>query len=69
MRLFIGSDVLSDYTDGMIVVAAESEDRIVEIVRQELPYTDPSLYRFGEWVDHGEIDGPERVLDYRYGGG
>ena len=81
MRLFIANDVLQDYTYGMIVVAAPSEDAILEVIsnselgkigtydEQEHGISNavPEEVR-GTYIDHGEVNGPARLIAYCWGG-
>jgi len=75
MRLFIANDVLTDYTDGMIVLAAESKDQIEQVLRDSgLFFMDDeddeeNTHVVGTYVDHGEIGGEARVIAHCWGGG
>jgi len=81
MRLFIANDVLQDYTYGMIVVAAPSEDAILEVLAESelsqvglydeeengIPNAVPEEVR-GTYIDRGEVNGPARLIAYCWGG-
>ncbi|AFK66424.1 hypothetical protein SWPG_00177 [Synechococcus phage S-CBM2] len=70
MKLFIINNVLSDYTSGMAIIAAESKEQCREFFIQE--FTD---YHAEEFDKHGEftviedVKHPAGVVDYVYGGG
>jgi len=71
MRLFIANDVLKDYTYGMIVLAAESQDQIVQVLRDSDLFDVDGKYAdnvLGTYVDHGEVGGEARVISYCWGG-
>lgn len=71
MKLFIANDVLRDYTYGMIVLAAESQDQIEQVLRDSDLFDMDSEYAdevLGTYVDHGEVGGEARVISYCYGG-
>jgi hypothetical protein len=71
MKLYILNDVLSDYTSGMAVIAAENMDQCRELFMKE----------FGEWSakdfdEHARFTIIEsvsveeaHVIEYVYGGG
>lgn len=74
MRLFIANNVLAewtssmtDWTYGMMVVAAESEDDIRDIVIDGGFDWDRDIAQ-GTWTDHGFVDGDARVIAYCWGG-
>lgn len=71
MKLYILNDVLSDYTSGMAVIAAENKDQCRELFIEE----------FGEWnakdfdecarftiIESVGID-EAGIIEYVYGGG
>jgi hypothetical protein len=71
MNLYIINEILSDYTSGMCVIAAESKEQCREFFIKE----------FGEWYakdydsEHTEftiiegVNHPAGIVDYVYGGG
>ena len=71
MNLYIINEILSDYTSGMCVIAAESKEQCRELFIKE----------FGEWYakdydsEHTEftviegVNHPAGVVSYVYGGG
>lgn len=67
MRLFIANNVLVDWTPGMMVVAAESEDDIRDIVI-DAGFNWDLDFANGTWTDHGVVDGDARVIAYCWGG-
>jgi hypothetical protein len=74
MNLYIINEVLTDYTSGMVVIAAESIDRAREIFVDNDQFfgelaefnaaTMRGFYRVIEGVNH-----PEGVVSYVFGGG
>lgn len=74
MRLFIAKDVLTDWTHGMIVVAAPDADSISDVIlahenKDGSRTFDEDDYIEGTYIDHGWCEGPARVISYVYGGG
>jgi hypothetical protein len=66
MNLYILSEVLSDYTSGMAVIAAPSLDRCWELFEDYFEQNDR------KWAKVTMIEGvnhDEGVVDYVYGGG
>ena len=70
MRLFIAEVHRPDYTHGIIILVAESEAQIEQVLRDSgLFYMDDDAdMLLGDCVDHGEISGGARVLTWRWGG-
>jgi hypothetical protein len=72
MNLYIINDILSDYTSGMVVIAAESKEHCRELFLEEFPGHggdygfDSELTKFTviEGVNH-----PAGIVDFVYGGG
>ena len=71
MNLYIINDVLSDYTSGMCVIAAESKEQCREIFTEEFSapwhveeYDKAATITVIENVQH-----PAGLVDYVYGGG
>ncbi len=78
MRLFIAKDVLTDWTHGMIVVAAPDADSIRDVILNHMEPRaaggtylafDPDDEIDGTYIDHGQCEGPARVIAYTFGGG
>ena len=71
MNLYIINEILSDYTSGMVVIAAESKEQCRELF----------IEKFSEWYakdydsEHTEftviegVNHPAGVVSYVYGGG
>ena len=70
MNLYIINDILSDYTSGMVVIAAESKEQCRELFVKEFKSFandyDHELTKFTviEGVNH-----PAGIVDYVHGGG
>ena len=71
MKLFIINNVLSDYTSGMVVIAAETKDQCRELFIQEF-----SEWHAKDFDEYGKFTVIESVgldeagiIDYVYGGG
>jgi hypothetical protein len=71
MKLFIINNVLSDYTSGMVVIAAESKEQCLELFIKEF-----SEYHADDFDKYGTFTVIESVglddagiVDYVYGGG
>ena len=70
MNLFIINEILSDYTSGMVVIAAPSKDRCREIFVEK--FGDYHANEFDSYAKFTVIEGvnhSEGVVDYVYGGG
>jgi hypothetical protein len=70
MNLYIINEVLSDYTSGMVVIAAESKDHARELFIKE--FTEYHANEFDNWAKFTVIEGVNHaagVVDYVYGGG
>jgi hypothetical protein len=69
MKLFVVNNVLTDYTDGMIVVRAESIEQAIELCLKDFGGTAGSTALEDE-TNYTEIDldGTPSVVDYVYGG-
>jgi hypothetical protein len=68
-NLYIISEVLTDYTSGMVVIAAPSKERCREIFVKK--FTEYEAKGFDEYAEFTVIEGvnhPEGVVDYVYGG-
>ena len=72
MNLYIINEVLSDYTSGMVVIAAPSLKRCRELFVEEFKW---HLDEFDTSIKDGNykvlqvVDQPEGVVSYVYGGG
>ena len=70
MNLYIINEILSDYTSGMVVIAAPSKERCRELFIEQ--FTDWHIEEFDKHAKFTVIEGvqhPEGVVDYVYGGG
>ena len=69
MNLYIINEILSDYTSGMVVIAAESKEHCRELFIEKFEFHakdyDSELTKFTviENVNH-----PAGIVDYVYGG-
>lgn len=75
MNLYIISEVLSDYTDGMAVIAAPSLDRCRELFIQEFSDNSYLLEEYDDAISRGtykvlNVQGQqEGIVSYVFGGG
>ena len=73
MNLYIINEVLSDYTYGMAVISAPSLERCREIFKVEFEFDEISEYdaaiRDGDYKVIENVNHPEGVVSYVYGGG
>jgi hypothetical protein len=70
MNLYIINEVLSDYTSGMAVIAAESKEQCREFFIKE--FADYYAKEFDTCAEFTVIEGvnhPAGVVQYVYGGG
>ncbi len=70
MKLFIINNVLSDYTSGMVVIAAESKELCRELFVQE--FSEYHADEFDKYATFTVIENVEHaagVVAYEYGGG
>ena len=74
INLYIINEVLSDYTSGMVVIAAENIDRAREIFENNNEF-DGSVREFdcallkGNYKTIEGVNCPEGVVSYVHGGG
>jgi len=72
-NLYIINEVLSDYTPGMVVIAAPSLERCKEIFTTEFKFDD--IGEFDSAIEDGNykvienVNQDECVVSYVYGGG
>ena len=69
MNLYIINDILSDYTSGMVVIAAESKDMCREFFIKE--FGDYYAEEFDKYATFTVIEGvnhPAGIVDYVHGG-
>jgi len=69
MNLYIINDILSDYTSGMVVIAAESKDMCREFFIKE--FGDYYVEEFDKYATFTVIEGvnhPAGIVDYVHGG-
>ena len=73
MNLYIITEVLSDYTPGMCVIAAESKEQCRELFINEFgEYYADSFDKYAEFTVINGVNDPELavgVVDYVHGGG
>jgi hypothetical protein len=70
MNLYIINNVLSDYTSGMVVLAAESKDHARELFNKEFgDYYNDDFDKFGEFTVIENLNYDAGIIDYVYGGG
>lgn len=72
INLYIIDEVLSDYTAGMVVIAAPSLERCRELFVEEFHwYVDEfdSSIKDGDYKVLQVVDQPEGVVSHVYGGG
>ena len=70
MKLFIINNVLSDYTSGMAVIAAETKEQCRELFIKE--FTDYHAEEFDKYAEFTVIENVQHaagVVQYVYGGG
>ncbi len=69
MNLYIINEVLSDYTSGMVVIAAESKESAREFFIKE--FSDYHADEFDKYAKFTVIEGVNHsagIVDYVYGG-
>jgi hypothetical protein len=71
MNLYIINDVLSDYTSGMVVIAAESKEQCRELFLKEFSgeYHADEFDKYAYFTIIEGVNHPAGVVDYVYGGG
>lgn len=74
MNLYILTDVLYDYTSGMVVISAESEEHAKQLFMEKFGDDCPKEYRQNELDSCGiqviqNVNHPAGVVSYVYGGG
>ena len=70
MNLYIINNVLSDYTSGMAVIAAESKEQCRELFIAEFSeYHSRDFDEFGKFTVIENVQHEAGVVDYVYGGG
>ena len=75
MNLYIVDEVLYDYTDGMVVIAAENLERVRELYKEKFGYDEDYLFEFDSAIKRKkykvvEVIGVEEgVVSYVKGGG
>jgi hypothetical protein len=71
MKLFIINNVLSDYTSGMVVIAAESKEQCRELFIKE--FCEYYANEFDEYAEFTVIESvgldEAGIVQYVYGGG
>jgi hypothetical protein len=70
MNLYIINNVLSDYTSGMVVIAAESKEQCREFFIKEFSeYHDNEFDKYAKFTVIEGVNHSAGVVDYVYGGG
>lgn len=75
INLYIINEVLYDYTDGMVVIAAASLERARELFAAEFRSSDGDMSDFDAAIERGayktlQVVGQEEgIVSYVYGGG
>lgn len=75
MNLYIINEVLYDYTDGMVVIAAKSLTRARDLFSAEFRSSDGDMSDFDAAIQRKAykvlkvVDQEEGVVSYVYGGG
>ena len=70
MNLYILNGVLSDYTDGMAVITAESKEHAREIWIEEFgEYHASEFDKYAKFTIIEDVKHPAGIVDYVYGGG
>jgi hypothetical protein len=70
MNLYIINNVLSDYTSGMVVIAAESKESAREFFIKEFSeYHADDFDKYGKFTVIENVQHSAGIVDYVYGGG
>jgi hypothetical protein len=70
MNLYIINEVLSDYTSGMCVIAAESKESAREFfIAQFGDYHADDFDKYGKFIVIEDVKHPAGIVAYEYGGG
>jgi hypothetical protein len=70
MNLYIINEVLSDYTSGMVVIAAESKEQCREFFIKEFSeYHAEEFDKYAKFTVIENVQHSAGVVDYVYGGG
>jgi hypothetical protein len=70
MNLYIINEVLSDYTSGMCVIAAESKEHARELFIDEFgEYYAEGFDKYAEFTVIEGVKVPAGIVDYVFGGG
>jgi hypothetical protein len=71
MNLYIINEILSDYTSGMCVIAAESKEQCRELFAKKFPgdYHADEFDRFAKFTVIENVNHPAGIVDYVCGGG
>lgn len=64
LKLFVVTDCLRDYTDGMAVIVAEDEQDARALFEERFKYTN----REGTYHEVGVTDKPRGILHFVHGG-
>ena len=70
MNLYIINEILSDYTSGMVVIAAESKEHCRELFVKEFEgYAKDFDSELTEFTVIEGVNHPAGIVDFVYGGG
>lgn len=69
MNLYIISNILSDWTSGMVVIAAESKEQCREIFMKEFDWYENEFDKYAKFTVIEGVNHPAGIVDYVYGGG
>jgi len=70
INLYIINNVLSDYTSGMAVIAAESKEHCREFfIKEFTEYHADEFDKYAEFTIIESVQHPAGVVAYEYGGG
>ena len=71
MNLYIINDVLTDYTSGMVVIAAESKEHCRELFIEKFGkyFTDDYDHELTKFTVIEGVNHPAGIVDFVHGGG
>lgn len=70
MNLYIINNVLTDYTSGMVVIAAESKEQCREFfIAQFCEYYAEEFDKYAKFTVIEGVNHPAGLVDHVYGGG
>ena len=69
MNLYIINNILSDWTSGMVVIAAESKEQCREIFIKEFDWYENEFDKYATFTVIEDVKHDAGIVDYVYGGG